>query len=138
MIRSIVAVVAGVVVALALLAGIDALGHRVYPLPQGVDWSDPKVVERVVSALPIGAFLFAVTSWIVAAFAGAWLAARLALSRRSLHGGLVGALVLAATIGNLLMIPHPAWVIAGGLIGVPLCAWLGARVGGSAVAQPPR
>jgi preprotein translocase subunit SecE len=29
MIRSIVAVVAGVVVALALLAGIDALGHRV-------------------------------------------------------------------------------------------------------------
>ena len=102
MIRSIVAVVAGVVVALALLAGIDALGHRVYPLPQGVDWSDPKVVERVVSALPIGA------------------------------------LVLAATIGNLLMIPHPAWVIAGGLIGVPLCAWLGARVGGSAVAHPPR
>lgn len=137
MIRSIGAIVAGAVVALALIAGIDALGHRVYPLPQGVDWRDPNVVKQVVSALPTGAFLFAMTSWIVAAFAGAWLAARLAPSRGSLHGSLVGALVLAATIANLLMIPHPAWVVAGGLIGVPLCAWVGARMGGSAVSHGP-
>lgn len=138
MIRNILAVVAGAVVAVALVAGIDALGHRVYPLPRGVDWNDPAVVAQVVRGMPVGAFLFAVASWIVAAFAGAWLAARLAPSRKLVHGGVVGALMLAATIANLLMIPHPAWVILSGLAGVPLSAWLGARAGGSAVANPPR
>lgn len=138
MVRSIVAVVAGAVVAVALVAAIDALGHRVYPLPKGVDWNDPVVVGRIVRGLPVGAFLFAVASWVVAAFAGAWLAARLAPARPLLHGGIVGALMLAATIANLMMFEHPLWVILSGLAGVPLCAWLGARAGSSSAALPSR
>jgi putative membrane protein (TIGR04086 family) len=136
MIRSIVAVVAAAVVAVALVAGIDALGHRVYPLPQGIDWNDPVVVGQIVRALPVGAFLFAVASWVVAAFVGSWLAARLAPSRPWLHGGIVGVVMLVATIANLMMFEHPLWVILSGLAGVPLCAWLGARAGGTPVAPP--
>ncbi len=138
MIRSSMAVLVGAFVAAVLVAGIDALGHRAYPLPQGVDWNDPVVVARVVRGMPAGAFVFAVASWTVAAFAGAGLAARMAPSRPMLHGGLVGALMLAATIANLLMIPHPAWVILSGLAGVPACAWLGARIGGMAVTNASR
>jgi hypothetical protein len=35
--------------------------------------------------------------------------ARLAPSRGQVHGFFVGALLLGASVANMLMLPHPAW-----------------------------
>ena len=53
--RYTVAVVAGVVAAFTLVAGIESLGHAVYPVPAGIDFSNASQVQAYVQRLPVGA-----------------------------------------------------------------------------------
>ncbi len=45
-----------------------------------------------------------------------------------LHAGAIGGLVLAATVANLVMLPHPAWVAVVGPLGIVVATWLAAEV----------
>lgn len=42
--------------------------------------------------------------------------------RPLLFAGIVGTFVLAATIANLVMLPHPTWFAAIGIVGIVLAA----------------
>ena len=127
--RAILAVVAGIVLALLVVTGLEALGHRVYPPPAGVGLSDPAALRMVASQMPVGAFVILVAAWILGAGGGAWLATKLSRTGKAWPGGLVGAATLGATAVNFFTIPHPGWVIAAALIGIPLATWVGIRLG---------
>jgi hypothetical protein len=79
------------------------------------------VAEHLPTA-PIGALMFPPLGWIVGTFTGGLTAALIAGRKPMLHAGLVAALPLLGTVANLAMIPHPAWMWAAGMIGVPLAA----------------
>jgi len=66
-------------------------------------------------------------AWAIAAFFGGGVAALIAGRGRMLHAGIIGALVLAATVINFFQMKslcdymHPAWLIATGvLLPIPL------------------
>jgi hypothetical protein len=128
--RRTLAIVAGIVVAFALIAAIDNLGHRLYPLAGMPAVDDRAAMRTYIAAMAPGAKAFAVLAWLVAAFCGPYLAARLARGATGLATAIVGGVVLAAVVANLVMLPHPLWMNLAGGVGVPLLAWLAARLAG--------
>ena len=125
--RTIFATAAGLVMAFATVAIVDSLGHAAYPVPEGIDLSNPEALAGYVRGLPVGAFLFVVGAWVAATFVGGTAAARLARERGRLAAGIVGAFVFAGTVANLVAIPHPTWVAVVGLGGIALAAWVAGR-----------
>jgi hypothetical protein len=107
--HTVVAVVAGVVVAFALAAAIEWLGQQAYPTPPGVDFSNPGQARDDIRNLPIGALLLVLVSWIVATFCGGIVAGAIEKGRPRRAAGIVGVVVLLATLANLVLIPQPLW-----------------------------
>lgn len=127
-VRTVVGVVVGTVVAFVLVGVIEAVGEFVYPPPAGVDPGRPDQLASYIQRLPGGALAFVLAAWIVATFLGGLVAAWIARSRSALAAAFVGALVLAATIANFALIPHPAWMVAAGVVGIAIAAYLAGRL----------
>jgi hypothetical protein len=118
--RSVLAVFVGLVVGFVSVAGVEMLGFLVSP-PPGIDHSK-------MATMPAGVFVPIMLAWAAGTFAGAWVAARIAPRWKLGHGLIIGGLFLAATLGLLLHIPHPAWVWVVGLAEIVLVGYLGARL----------
>jgi hypothetical protein len=125
--RAILAIVAGCVLSVLVVAGVDALAHLIYPPPAGVDLRDPAAMRIIIAEMPVGAFVIIVSGWILAAGLGAGLATRLSRTSKTWPGWAVGGVTLAATGINLFTIAHPVWVVIAALIGIPLATWAGIR-----------
>ena len=128
MIRSVLAVVAGVIVAVIVVAVVQVIGHAVYPPPPGIHHADSEALKNIIAQLPVGAIAFVLVGWGLGSLAGGLTAAAIAGRAQSAHALIVGCIQMAFGIHMLLMIPHPLWfVIASFAIVVP-SAWLGARL----------
>ena len=124
--RIVAGIVIGAVVAILCVAGIESVGHLVFPPPPGTDLTDPAQVARIMENVPAAALAFVAAAWFIGALAGAWVANLVA--RRALAGWIVILLVLAAGVYTMMTIPHPAWMWAMG-IALPLIAgWLAQRL----------
>jgi hypothetical protein len=127
-IRSALVLLAGVVVAVLIVTLMDTVAGSIYPLPAGIDRSNPESMRQVVAGLPIGAFLVLLAGWVLAAAAGSYVAARLATHGRAIHGLIVALFVLVATVANLAAIPHPTWLWPATIILIPAAGWLATRL----------
>ena len=127
-VRIVIAVAVGTVVAFVLVGVIEAIGEVVYPPPEVVDLGSPDQLATYMQRLPGGALAFVLAAWIVATFLGGLVAAWIARSRTALAAAIVVALVLAATIANFALIPHPAWMVAAGVVGIAIAAYLAGRL----------
>ena len=128
MIRSIAGVIVGLVVGFAVVMLMDAVSHAVYPPPSGFDFSNPEAVKGLLAKAPVGALLVVSVGWLLAPMAGGFAAAKIAGRSAWVHAGIVGALLFIATIGNLLMIPHPTWLWAPGVLFPPFGTLVAARL----------
>lgn len=128
MLRSIGAVVAGLVVAFLLMFGLEMLGMALFPPPPGLSLRDEADLARLVEMSSFGKKLWVVSGWSLASFAGGWLAARIGRRHRLVAGLAVGTFIVLGVVMNAVTIPHPMWMNAlGVLLPIPL-AWLGARL----------
>lgn len=114
--RSVAAVLAGVVAAGVIVAALEAINARLFNLPEGIDASDMEAMRRAVAALPQSAFILLLAGWGIGTLMGAWIAARLAPKAPRVHGAIVTAVLLAAGVANMVMLPHPAWVWVVGIL----------------------
>lgn len=135
MIRNAAAVIAGVVTAFVLIMLIEKLGHLIYPPPADLDWSDPAAVRPYIATLPLLALLFPMFAWIVGTFVGSSLACFIGTARPLVLAGIVGGMVLAATIANLIVIPHPLWFSVLSILGIAASAWLAMRIAPERIAD---
>lgn len=141
MIRAILSIVAGVVAAFVIVMLGDMASHAVAASAAGAppaDMSDRAAIEAYMAGLPATVFMVMLAGWTIAAFAAAFIAAR--LGRKGPWPGWVAAGVfLCATAANLLMIPHPVWMAVAGVALVVAGGWAGARLGskGAAGVRPP-
>ncbi len=71
----------------------------VYSNLSGLRWSDP--------ALSLG--------WLLGTLAGGMVACKIAREKPAVFACIIGAVMLAATIANLLLIPHPNWFSIAGI-----------------------
>jgi hypothetical protein len=136
MIRTIAAVLLGLLVAMATMLLVEYLGMSLFPLPPGIDLDSEEDLARLVASATLGKKLWVLLAWSLAAFAGAAVAAR--TSRRHPRGAAlsVGGLIVAGVLLNAALLPHPAWMtVAGVLLPVPV-AWLAARLSARPAAAP--
>jgi hypothetical protein len=122
MVRSIVGVVVGFLVANVVTWAVELLSLLVYPLPAGLDMNDTEAVRTYIGTMPSGAFPFVLLAWFAGAFCGAWLAARIARRAPLAHALAIGVIQLAAGLYNLLTLPHPTWFWVAGLLAFPVAA----------------
>lgn len=123
MFRNVFAVIAGVFAMMIVITGLEALDVRLYPPPPGLDVHDTAQLARAVAAMPLMAKQLVVLGWLLGAFVGGFVAARIAQQRRLFAALIVGALVCAGTISNAMAIPHPLWMtLMGSVLPLPL-AW---------------
>nr|ASV46983.1 hypothetical protein [uncultured bacterium] len=125
--RRVLAVLAGTIAAMVVVTLMDGVVGRLYPLPEGTDVRDPEVMRTAIAALPFAALALLVVGWAIAAAVGAFVAVRLTRDGWTGAGITVVVLLLAATVANLLMLPHPAWVWPAALLLVPAAGLGGAR-----------
>jgi hypothetical protein len=131
MARNIGAAIVGVFVAVGLVWAIESVGHGVYPPPASLDLTDAEAMRAYADAMPIGALLFVALAWFSGTLAGTWVACRIGTASPLVFVLVVGGLILTAAITNLMLIPHPLWFSALGIIAILVGAWLGKMLGGT-------
>ena len=130
MLRSILALIAGLFVMMVTVASVQMLGHALWPPPPGVDPSDHDAMVALIGSMPVLALGFVLLAYAAGAFLGAFTAATVSVAHK--RGVAIAlATVLLALVGlNFAFIPHPTWmVVLGVLLPFPfaLLAWRLAR-----------
>lgn len=126
MLRTILGIVAGVVVAFVVLMGLEMAGHAAMPPPAGLDPADPEDLKQMVASASTAAKAWVVFAWFAAAVAGGWVARR--LSRASWAGWVIAGLIVVGGIANIMMIPHPLWMQIAAVAAPLLGGWLVTRL----------
>ncbi|MGI8981814.1 MAG: hypothetical protein ACR2FY_21500 [Pirellulaceae bacterium] len=127
--RSIGAVITGLVVAFVLLAGIEVFSNVFHPFPPGVDPTDMEVCKAHVAQYPTSVLAVGATGWGLTVALSTALATRLGMGRHPAHGIVVGLLLYLAAIVNVLMLPYATWFEVFCFVVLPLCIFAGVRLG---------
>jgi hypothetical protein len=127
--RSLAAVVLGLIVGSVINMALVSVGPRVFPPPAGVNMSDPQSLAASVHLLEPRHFVFPFLAHAFGTLAGATLAGLIAAERRRLVALLVGGFFLAGGVMAATMIPAPKGFLVLDLVVayVPM-AWLGASL----------
>lgn len=108
-IRSLLAVVVGAVIAFGLIAAVQLVSTRMYPMPAGLDPANREAMSNYIATLPVGAFLMVLLSYALGGLGGGFAAAKLAPKARFTHAGVIAILLIAASALNLMSFSHPVW-----------------------------
>lgn len=120
--RTLLAVVAGMAVALVLVVAVEFFSSIVHPFPGDFDGNMAAHVRRY----PDWVLGVAALAWGATAAAATWVASRAG----GRPAGIIVALLLAwALIFNLSMLPYPAWFEIAMAIAFPIACLLGIRYG---------
>lgn len=128
-IRLALACLAGILIAMLLIAGIQAIGHQLMPPPAGLAEAQGEALAALMASLPVEAYLVVLIAYFIGAEVGAAVAGLIS-GRPVLAAAVVAAVLLGATAANLVMLPHPAWMavasvlaVAMGSVGGGFTAW---------------
>ena len=128
-VRSVVAVVLGLIVAMFFVVVVEVVGSVLHPFPPGVDPTDYDAVKAHVARIPTWVLLLCDVGWGLGTFVSSWVATRLGSGRRFAHGIVVGSILLVAAVANMLMLPYPVWFWVANLVGFPVAFTWGAKLG---------
>ena len=127
--RAILGVLAGLATMFVVIMGIEYVGHMVYPPPPGLNPMVTEDLSAIMAVQPVAAKAFVVVAWVVGAFAGGWVAAKISRSYPRAAAVIVALMVVLGVVGMILQLPgHPRWMAALGLLLPIPAALLGARL----------
>jgi len=128
MLKRILIIILGIIVGSVFIYLVEALGHLVYPPPEGIDTNDMESMKIMIDQLPFGAFLFVLLAYGVGSFIGGLLSAFLSKNGRVANAVIVGSILMIFGIINLLMIPHPVWFTLVSIMLFIPCAYLAGQL----------
>lgn len=124
MVRRIAAVLVGILVFVACVSMMDMLSHEVHPLPAGANPHDPLTLAAHVEAAPFPAMAIVVLGWLVGTFLGSLVICLIDKQRPMIGVAILAALAEAGVLMNAMMLPHPLWMTASGIVLIPLAAYI--------------
>jgi hypothetical protein len=137
MIRSIVGVFIGLVVAFVTVAVVEVINLLIFPPPADFDVNDPAALAALIAEAPAYKLVLVPVAWFLAAVTGGWVAAKIAKRAALVHAFIIAALLIAMAVMNMRMIPHPAWFwvagLAAPLVGMLVAARLAPTAPGEAL-----
>ena len=122
--RSLAAVLAGLLVLFVLTVAVEAFSAVVHPFPEGFGGTQEEICQHV-ERYPQWVLAVVIPAWAVAAFASTWTAARIGNLYSS---AIVGLLLLAALVCNISMLPYPTWFKIANLLVIPIAVFAGSRI----------
>lgn len=126
--RTLLGVLAGLATMFVVIMLVELLGAQVFPPPDGVDMRDPQVLASAMAQMPLGALAMVVVAWVLGAFAGGWVAARVSVAHPRAAAAIVALAVVAGVVLMVLSFPHPLWMTVLGLVLPVPAALAGARL----------
>jgi hypothetical protein len=132
--RNVIGALVGIAVAIITVMVLQKIGHIVFPPPADLDFENRDAVAAYMQTLPIGAFVFVLASYIIAAFDGTFAACLVGRAMPVIYALIVGGMMLIGTVANLALIPHPTWFSITAIIGIIVAAWLAAQIAAATVA----
>jgi hypothetical protein len=128
--RSVLAVLAGILVGGVINGALIALSPTLIPPPAGVDPTNAESLASGIHLFEPRHFLIPFLAHALGTLAGALTAWLVAARQRKLVAYSVGVIFLAGGVAAAFMIPAPAWFIAADLLLAYLpMAWLATRIG---------
>jgi hypothetical protein len=125
--RTVLAVVAGVALALVLVIAVELLSAVIHPVPPGYTGTMDEVCEHV-ARYPHWILGVVVLAWSATAFVSTWVATRIG----NRLAGIFGVVILtSAIVFNVLKLPYTMWFKLVMLSCFPVACFLGVRCGGS-------
>ncbi len=122
LLRTLLAVVVGMVVAFVLVIAVEWFGALVHPLPANLDGNMQAHVRR----FPHWVLAVVVLLWGGTGAAASWVASRIG---NRVAGIVVALLLAAALVFNLAMLPYTTWFKVAMLVAFPLACLLGIKHG---------
>jgi hypothetical protein len=125
MVKRIIAVIAGLAVAIGIIMAFESAGGVLFKTPE-LDPRNPKTISDMMANMPLAAFIWLLLGHGIGALAGGLIATYI-VGRNNVQPALiVGGCITVGGIMNLVAIPyHPLWfMITDTLIFLPL-AWVG-------------
>lgn len=119
---TIAGVVAGIALSLALVIAVEGFSSIVHPLPEGFT-GDMDEMCRHVARYPHWVLGAVVLLWSATGAAGTWLAAKIG---RWPAGAVVAAMLFAALVLNISMLPYTLWFKIAMLVCLPAACYWGA------------
>lgn len=125
MVRNVLGLIIGVVVAFLVVLGILSVNYVLFPIPANIDQTNMEQMSAYINQLPPTAFVVVLLAHFFGAMAGSWVASMIADShQRTLSIGLSFFLLILGFV-NMIQAPQPTWFIfadlmtyiPGGLIG---------------------
>lgn len=123
MLRPVLAIVAGVVVGGVLIWIVENTGLYLFPPPPDIDMTDPESLRTMMQRAPLGALLSVLVGWTLGAFAASWTAIRVSRLDVPWPGWAAAGIMIALSIFNMVMIPHPFWFVAAALLFMSAAGW---------------
>ena len=116
--------IAGLVVAMLVIGGVEAAGHALFPPPPGFDLARAENQARMMEVIPLEAKIAVVAAWFLGSLAGT--VAAIAISRRVLPAWIVAVAIAGLGLWTTQLFPHPDWMLASAVV-LPLVAVLAAK-----------
>jgi len=126
-VRNSLAVIGGFVLGSIVNMSLVMVSGSVIPLPDGVDNTTVEGLQASIHLFESRHFIFPFLAHALGTLVGAFVAAKLATSRKLAMAAVIGVLFLAAGTANVFMLPAPVWFNVVDLVGAYLpMAWIGA------------
>jgi hypothetical protein len=116
MLRKVGAVIAGFIVASAVMMVFEFTNSKIFTFPANLDRSDLNAVREFARTLPQTAFLLVLGGWAVGSFLAGWVVRKIARESGLTLPVILSALLLLGGILNFMFLPHPLWVMALGVL----------------------
>lgn len=123
MLRTVLSVLAGVVVAVLLVFVMEKVGHYVFPPPPDVDFGDPESLKTLAGRMPFGALLSVILAYGVGAFTGGTVAIHLSRLHVAWPAWVVAGVVLLFAVLTMLSFPHPVWFMVMAVLVIPAAGY---------------
>jgi hypothetical protein len=137
MVRSVLAVIAGILVGGIVVGLCEVPGFLLHPPPAGFDSKDAEQLKAHFARAPLAAHIGVAVAWTLGSLVGSLLAAWIARRAFFTHGMIVACAFLAAVVLNLRSFPHPTWLAVLGVVAPLAMGWLGSLLAERIAGRPP-
>lgn len=110
-------VFAGLLAASVIMMAFEYANSFVFPLPEGLDITDPEQVRAFTASLPWTAYVLVLLGWIAGSFAAGSVTTYLSGERTYRLSLVVGILLTIAGVANNIMIGHDLFF---NIVGLPM------------------
>jgi len=116
MLRNILSVIAGLIVAMVTFVIAETINAMLHPAVKTLDFNDKAAVQTFYESQPLSLWLMVLVGWFIGALLCGFLIKFLTKSSIKNLPIIAGSILTLSAVANFFSIPHPTWFIIVGLI----------------------